>query len=156
MSDPVALRLAELGIVLPPPAPPAASYLPWKLAGDMLYISGQLPIEHGQLRYTGRLGEHLSLERGISAARLCGLNILAQAHEAVDGALSRLSVVKLTGFVASAPDFTDQPRVINGASELMAAVFGEEHGRHARSAVAAPVLPLNAAVEVEAILMLRG
>lgn len=152
MTDPVIARLAALGIALPAPPAAVASYVPFKWAGDTLYISGQLPMQAGTLRYSGRLGEALSLEDGIAAARLCAINLLAQAAAATEGRLSQLSVVKLVGFVASAPDFTDQPKVVNGASDLMQQAFGDP-GRHARSAVAAPVLPLGAAVEVEAIMM---
>ena len=143
-------RLQELGLVLPEPAAPVASYVPAVEAGGMLHISGQLPFVNGTL-VTGRLGESVTLEQGIEAAQACGVMILAQAKQAL-GSLDRVTrVVKLGGFVNSAGDFTDQPKVVNGASDLMMAVFGEA-GRHARSAVGVPVLPLGAAVEVDAIL----
>ncbi|RVQ69691.1 RidA family protein [Croceicoccus ponticola] len=153
MSD-IEGRLAELGLVLPQPAAPVASYVPAVEAGGLLHISGQLPFIDGAL-VTGRLGEDVTLERGIEAAQACGVMILAQAKQAL-GSLDRVvRVVKLGGFVNSTGDFTDQPKVVNGASDLMLAVFGDA-GRHARSAVGVPVLPLGAAVEVDAILQVAG
>ena len=146
-------RLEELGIELPEPAAPVASYVPAVEAGGMLHISGQLPFVDGVL-VTGRLGEEVTVGDGMAAARACGLMILAQAKAAL-GSLDRVErVVKLGAFVNSTGDFIDQPKVANGASELMAEVFGEA-GRHARSAVGVPVLPLGAAVEVDAILAIR-
>lgn len=143
-------RLAQLGLVLPEPAAPVASYVAAVQAGDLLHISGQLPFVDGKL-VTGRLGDDVSLEQGADAARACGIMILAHAKKAL-GSLDRVKqVVKLGGFVNSTGDFTDQPKVVNGASDLMMAVFGDA-GRHARSAVGVPVLPLGAAVEVDAIL----
>jgi enamine deaminase RidA (YjgF/YER057c/UK114 family) len=148
-------RLAELGITLPQPAAPVASYVPTVEAGGFLYISGQVSFgEDGQL-IKGRLGEDVELEAGIAAARRCGIMLLAQMRSAL-GSLDRVErVVKLGAFVNSAGDFTDQPKVANGASELMQDVFGEA-GRHARSAVGVPVLPLGAAVEVDAVVAIRG
>ena len=147
-------RLAELGIELPTPAAPVAAYVPVVVAGGMAYVSGQLPFVGGQL-VTGRLGDDVSLEQGTAAAQACGLMILAQLEAAL-GSLDRVErIVKLGAFVSSTSDFTDQPKVANGASELMAEVFGEA-GRHARSAVGVPVLPLGAAVEVDAIVALRA
>ncbi len=144
-------RLRELGIELPVPAAPAGSYVPFRRSGNLLVVSGQLPMEGGKVRHTGKLGAGVSLEEGQAAARLCAVNILAQACAACDGQLERVAAcLRLGGFVACAPDFTDQPRVINGASDLMVAVFGEA-GRHARAAVGVPSLPLDAAVEVEAM-----
>lgn len=149
----IAQRLQELGIDLPQAAAPVASYQPVVVHGDTAYLSGQLPFIDGEL-VTGKLGSDIGLERGQKAARACALMILAQLQAA--DLLERVErVVKLGGFVASTPDFTDQPKVANGASDLMAEVFGEA-GRHARSAVGVPVLPLNAAVEVDAIIALRG
>ena len=146
-------RLAQLGITLPEPAAPVAAYVPVVIAGGLAHISGQLPFIGGAL-VTGRLGEDVSLEEGTAAARACGLMILAQAKAAL-GSLDRVErVVKLGAFVNSAGSFTDQPKVANGASELMADVFGDA-GRHARSAVGVPVLPLGAAVEVDAILAIK-
>ncbi len=145
-------KLAELGITLPQAAAPVASYQPLVLSGSTAYVSGQLPFVDGEL-VTGKLGEGVSLEQGQQAARACGLMILAQLEAA--GLLDRVErVVKLGGFVASVPGFTDQPRVVNGCSDLMAEVFGEA-GKHARSAVGVPVLPLDAAVEVDAIVALK-
>ena len=147
-------RLADLGLVLPEPAAPVASYVPVVVAGGMAHVSGQLPFVDGKL-VTGRLGEDVSLESGVEAAQACGIMILAQLKAAL-GSLSRVErIVKLGAFVNSTPDFTDQPKVANGASELMAAVFGDA-GRHARSAVGVPVLPLAAAVEVDAIVAVRA
>lgn len=142
-------RLAELGLVLPVAAAPVAAYIPVVAAGGLAHVSGQLPFIDGKL-VTGRLGEDVSVEQGNAAAQACGLMILAQLKAAL-GSLSRVErIVKLGGFVNSAGDFTDQPKVINGASELMVAVFGDA-GKHARSAVGVPCLPLGAAVEVDAI-----
>lgn len=147
-------RLAELGLVLPEPAAPVASYVPVIVAGGMAHVSGQLPFVEGEL-VTGRLGKDVSLEQGIVAAQACGVMILAQLKAAL-GSLARIErVVKLGAFVSSTAQFTDQPKVANGASELMAAVLGEA-GRHARSAVGVPVLPLGAAVEVDAVVAVRA
>lgn len=146
-------KLAELGLTLPHPAAPVAAYVPVVVAGGLAHVSGQLPFI-GSDFVKGRLGEEVSLEQGVAAAQACGLMILAQLKAAL-GSLSRVErIVKLGGFVNSTGDFTDQPKVINGASELMAAVFGEA-GKHARSAVGVPVLPLGAAVEVDAIVAVR-
>jgi enamine deaminase RidA (YjgF/YER057c/UK114 family) len=146
-------KLAELGLALPEAAAPVAAYVPVVIAGGLAHISGQLPFVDGKL-VTGRLGEDVSLEAGIQAAQACGLMILAQLKAAL-GSLSQVErVVKLGAFVNSTADFTDQPKVANGASELMAHVFGET-GKHARSAVGVPVLPLGAAVEVDAIVAVR-
>ena len=146
-------RLAELGITLPAAAAPVAAYAPVVVTGNLAHVSGQLPFVDGQL-VTGRLGDDVSTEQGYAAARACGLMILAQLEAAL-GSLDRVErVVKLGAFVNSAAEFTDQPKVANGASELMAEVFGEA-GKHARSAVGVPVLPLGAAVEVDAIVALK-
>jgi enamine deaminase RidA (YjgF/YER057c/UK114 family) len=144
-------RLEELGISLPQPVRPMAAYVPTVRSGEMVYVSGQVPIVDGKPAYLGRLGaDGLSVEAGVEAARRCAINLLA-ALKAELGELSRIHrVVKLTGFVASAPDFYDQPKVINGASELLVEVFGDA-GRHARSAVGMAALPLGVPVEVEAI-----
>ncbi|MBO9725661.1 MAG: RidA family protein [Novosphingobium sp.] len=146
-------RLAELGLTLPEPAAPVAAYVPVVVAGGLAHVSGQLPFVEGKL-VTGRLGEDVDLESGIEAAQACGVMILAQLKAAL-GSLDRVErVVKLGAFVNSSADFTDQPKIANGASELMVAVFGEA-GKHARSAVGVPVLPLGAAVEVDAIVAVR-
>ncbi|MDE0933544.1 MAG: RidA family protein [Novosphingopyxis baekryungensis] len=148
-------NLSDIGITLPEPAAPVASYRPAVIANGMLYVSGQLPFIDGAI-VTGKLGADVSLERGVEAARACGIMLIAQIKAALDGDLERVAqIVKLGAFVASTPDFSDQPKVVNGASDLMEQVFGEA-GRHARSAVATPVLPLNAAVEIDAIVALRN
>lgn len=153
MTDRIARKLEELGLSLPEAAAPVAAYVPIVEAGGMLHLSGQLPFRDGQL-ITGRLGDGVSLEDGQAAARACGLMIVAQLKKYLDGDLSRVKrIVKLGVFVNSHADFTDQPKVANGASELMVALFGDE-GRHARSAVGVPVLPLGAAVEIDAIVQL--
>lgn len=148
MSSPEA-RLEEMGITLPEPMAAVANYVPFVISGDQLFVSGQVSVgEDGLVK--GRLGENMSLEEGQAAARLCGLNLIAQCKAAL-GDLSRIRrVVKLGGFVNAHPDFVQIPHVINGCSDLMVDVFGEI-GRHARSAVASPVLPLGVAVEVDGI-----
>ena len=151
MTGTVAARLAEKGIVLPEAVTPVAAYVPWVITGNLLFISGQVPLKDGSLSHTGHLGGNVSVDEGYDCARVCALNILAQVNEALNGDLDRVSrVVKLTGFVASTPDFGNQPKVINGASDLMAEAFGD-NGRHARAAVGVAALPMNCAVEVEAI-----
>ncbi len=146
-------KLAELGLVLPEPAAPVAAYVPVVIAGGLAHVSGQVSIVNGQL-LKGRLGEDLSFEQGVQGARACGLMILAQLKAAL-GSLDRVEqVVKLGVFINSAADFTDQPKVANGASELMAQVFGDA-GKHARSAIGVPCLPLGVAVAVDAIVAVR-
>jgi len=153
MSDSVEARLAELGLTLPVAAAPVAAYVPVVVAGGLAHVSGQLPFIDGAL-VTGRLGENVTTEQGYDAARACGLMLLAQLKAAL-GSLDRVErIVKLGAFINSTGDYTDQPKVANGASELMAAVFGDA-GKHARSAVGVPVLPLGAAVEVDAIVAVR-
>jgi enamine deaminase RidA (YjgF/YER057c/UK114 family) len=144
-------RLAELGIELPRAAAPVANYVPFVVTGNQVFVSGQLPVVGGEVRYRGRLGDGMSLDDGYQAARACALNILAYVKEACGGELDRVArCVKLGGFVASTPDFTDQPKVVNGASDLMVEVFGD-NGRHARFAVGTAALPLGVAVEVDAV-----
>ena len=146
-------KLAELGLTLPAAAAPVAAYVPVVIAGGLAYVSGQVSFVDGVL-VKGRLGEDVSLEQGIAAAQGCGLMILAQLKAAL-GSLDRVErVVKLGAFVNCTAEFTDQPKVANGASELMVAVFGEA-GKHARAAVGAPSLPLGVAVEVDAIVAVR-
>lgn len=147
--------LAALGLSLPQPAAPVAAYVPAVEAGGLLHISGQLPFDpHGQLM-TGRLDSPGDVARGARAAERCALMLVAQMKAAL-GSLDRVErVVKLGAFVASGPEFTDQPKVANGASELMVALFGEA-GRHARSAVGVPALPLGAAVEIDAVVAVRA
>lgn len=142
--------LAELGIELPTPGAPVANYVPYAITGNLVFVSGQVSIGPDGL-IKGKLGGDMSLEEGVMAARACGINLLAQLKVACGGDLGRVRrVVKLGGFVASTPDFFDQPKVVNGASDLMVAVFGEA-GRHARAAVSAPSLPLGAAVEIDGV-----
>ena len=149
----ITAKLAELGLTLPEAAAPVAAYVPVVIAGGLAHVSGQLPFVEGRL-VRGRLGEDVSLEEGYAAARACGLMLIAQLKAAL-GSLDRVErIVKLGGYVNSAADFTDQPKVVNGASELMVALFGEP-GKHARSAIGVPTLPLGAAVEVDAIVAVR-
>ncbi|MCR9128507.1 MAG: RidA family protein [Alphaproteobacteria bacterium] len=144
-------RLEALGVVLPEPAAPVANYVPFMRTGNQVHVSGQVSFAPEGL-ITGRLGADLDLEAGQRAARFCAINLIAQFKAACGGDLSRVKqVVKLGGFVNADPAFTDVPKVINGASDLIGEVFGES-GRHARSAVGVAVLPLGAAVEVDAII----
>jgi len=147
-------RLTDLGITLPDAPAPAANYVPFVITGTQVFISGQISQTSAGLT-KGRVGADLSVEQGAEAARSCAISVLAQLRKAVDGDWSRVvRAVKLVGFVNSTADFTDQPKVINGASDLMVAVFGDA-GRHARSAVSAASLPFGVAVEVEAIFEIR-
>lgn len=144
-------RLEALGVVLPEPAAPVANYVPLMRTGNQVHVSGQVSFAPEGL-ITGRLGADMDLEAGQRAARVCAINLIAQFKAACGGDLSRVKqVVKLGGFVNADPAFTDVPKVINGASDLIGEVFGES-GRHARSAVGVAVLPLGAAVEVDAII----
>lgn len=155
MTAAIEAKLAELGLSLPEAAAPVAAYVPAVEAGGMLHLSGQLPFKDGELM-TGRLGEDRDLAYGQEAAQRCGLMVVAQIKKALGGDLSRVErIVKLGVFVNSAGSFTDQPEVANGASELMQELFGEA-GRHARSAVGVPVLPLGAAVEIDAVVQIRS
>jgi len=152
MAGTVESRIAELGIELPNPSAPAANYVPYVVTGNLVFVSGQVTVFNGEKRFIGRVGEDLDADQGYQAARLCGLNLIAQVKAACDGDLDRVRrVVKLGGFVNCTPDFTGQPGVINGASDLMVGVFGPEIGSHARFAVGAPVLPLGVATEVDAV-----
>jgi enamine deaminase RidA (YjgF/YER057c/UK114 family) len=154
MTDSTDARLQAQNINLPEPAAPVAAYVPTVRVGNLLHISGQLPFDEGQVM-TGRLGEDRDLDYGNRAARACGIMLLAQIRKAL-GSLDRVErIVKLGVFVNSAGSFTDQPKVANGASELMEQVFGEP-GRHARSAVGVPALPLGAAVEIDAIVAVKA
>jgi enamine deaminase RidA (YjgF/YER057c/UK114 family) len=143
-------RLAALGLTLPPVAAPVAAYVPAVRTGNYVYTSGQLPMVDGKLKATGKVGDSVTPQEAASLARICALNALAAAAEAAGGLAAITRVVKVTGFVASAPDFTGQAQVINGASEFLIEVLGEA-GRHARSAVGMAVLPLDSPVEVEMI-----
>jgi enamine deaminase RidA (YjgF/YER057c/UK114 family) len=154
MTDRIDRKLAELGLTLPAPAAPVASYVPAVEAGGLLHVSGQLPFKDGAIM-TGRLGDTVDLAFGTEAAQRCGLMLVAQIKAALGGLHRVERIVKLGVFVNSAADFTDQPKVANGASDLMAALFGDA-GKHARSAVGVPVLPLGAAVEVDAIVQIAA
>ena len=153
MSGP-AERLAALGLTLPPVTAPVAAYVPALRTGPYVYVSGQLPVVEGKLPAVGKVGAEVSAEDAAGMARTCALNAIAAAASAAGGLEAIRRIVKVTGFVASAPGFNGQPQVINGASELLIEVFGEE-GKHARSAVGVAELPLNAPVEVELIAEVR-
>lgn len=154
MTGTIEQRLAERGLRLPDAAAPAANYVSYCQTGKTVFISGQLPMQDGRLAVTGKLGEGVSLEEGRRAAQICALNLLAQMRAAAGGDLERIArVVKISVFVASAPQFTEQHLVANGASDLLVELLGER-GKHARAAVGMSALPLDAAVEVEAIIEL--
>jgi enamine deaminase RidA (YjgF/YER057c/UK114 family) len=144
-------RLAELGITVPTPAKPVATYVGWVKTGNLVFVSGQVTLKDGKFEYQGKLGKEFGIEDGAKAARLCAVNIIAQLKDACGGDLDRVKrIVKLVGFVNAVADFTDHPKVVNGASDLFVEVFGDK-GKHARSAVGMGSLPLNVAVEVEAV-----
>lgn len=148
-------RIQELGLKLPEAAAPVGSYVPYVISGNQAFIAGQLPREDGKLVATGRVGAEVDLAQAQHAAAACALNIVAQLQAACAGDLEKVEqCLKLGAFVSSAPDFYDQPKVANGASDLIEKIFGER-GKHARSAVGVNVLPLNAAVEIDAIFRLR-
>ena len=144
-------RLSDLGLALPTPMAPVANYVPYAITGNLVVVSGQLPARDGRIAYVGKVGEAVTPEQGAEAARLCFLNVLAQVRAACGGELGRVRrVVRLGGFIAAAPSFTGHAGVMNGASDLAVAVFGEA-GRHARSTIGVPSLPGDAAVEVEGL-----
>jgi enamine deaminase RidA (YjgF/YER057c/UK114 family) len=151
MGETIEKRLSDLGVTLPAAAAPAANYVPYARSGNILFTAGQLPLKDGKLQATGLLGRDLDTAAGAEAAKLCAINVLAQAKAALGDLEEIARVEKITVFVASAPDFTEQHLVANGASDFLAAALGER-GKHARSAVGTAALPLNAAVEVEAII----
>jgi enamine deaminase RidA (YjgF/YER057c/UK114 family) len=145
----IELKLAELGITLPRPMAPIANYVPYAVTGNLAVVSGQVPAVDGRIAVTGKVGNGLSLDQGREAARLCFINVLVHLKAACGGDLDRVKrVVRLGGFVASPPEFTSHAQVMNGASDLAVAVFGEA-GRHARTTIGVPALPADAAVEVE-------
>jgi len=155
MSGKIETRLRELGLTLPDAPAPAANYVPFVQVGDLVFVAGQISQGPDGL-IKGRLGETMDVAAGAEAARRCALSLLAQARVACGGDLDRIvRVVKLTGFVNSTADFTDQPKVINGCSDLMVELLGDA-GRHARAAVSAPALPLGVAVEIDAIFQVKG
>lgn len=148
-------RLSELGITLPTPAAPVANYVPYVVTGNLVSISGQIPMGPNGIAYTGKVGAEVSEADAIKAARLCGLNILAQLKAACDGDLGRVvRIVKLGGFVNCTDGFGGQPGIINAASDLMVEVFGDK-GRHSRSAVGTNALPLNVPVEIDALIEIK-
>ena len=151
----IELKLQELGLTLPEPAKPVAAYVPAVQVSGTVYTSGQIPLVKGEVKYKGKLGQEFTVEEGYEAAKICALNCLAAA-KGVIGNLDRIEkVIKVVGFVNSAPGFTDQPKVVNGASELLGKVFGPA-GEHARSAVGVAELPLGVAVEVEMIFQIKA
>ncbi|WP_420405904.1 RidA family protein [Nisaea sp.] len=154
MAGSIDARLSELGIELPNAAAPAANYVPYVVSGKTLYISGQVPFWNGELKGVGKVGKDMTAEEAQQIARICALNIIAQAKAACGGDLDNVArVVKVGGFVNATDDFTQHPMVVNGASDLMVEVFGDK-GKHARFAVGAGSLPLGVAVEVEAVIEL--
>jgi enamine deaminase RidA (YjgF/YER057c/UK114 family) len=155
MAGKIETRLAELTIELPSAMPPLANYVPSVQAGDLVFVAGQICQWNGEIRFRGKCGQEFDYEQGRLAARLCGLNIIAQLRHALYGDLDRVvRCVRLGGFVNSTPDFTDHPQVINGCSDLMVEVFGDA-GKHARASVGVAALPAGAAVEVEGIFQVR-
>ncbi|MCC9622487.1 RidA family protein [Thalassospira sp. MA62] len=150
MAGKIDAHLADLGITLPNATAPVANYVPYVISGNLVHISGQITMENGELKFVGKLGRDLDVETGQKAARLCALNLIAQLKAAI-GDLDKVTrVVKLNAFVNSDPDFTDQPKVVNGASDTMVEIFGDA-GKHARSAVGVAALPLGIAVEIDGI-----
>lgn len=155
MTNSIEARLKAANITLPQAASPVANYVPYVVTGNHVFISGQIPLENGAIAYTGKIGSEVSLEDGKKAARVCGINLVAQLKAACGGDLERVvRVVKLGAFIACSNDFAQQPEVANGASDLMVEVFGDA-GRHARSAVGVNVLPRNVSAEVDGIFEIR-
>ena len=155
MSSNIEKRLSDIGIVLPPPGAPGGNYVPFVLVGELVFMAGQVAREAGKMKYVGKVGRDLSVEQGQAAARLCAVNLLAQLKAACAGDLDRVErCVRLGGFVNSPPDFTEHPKVVNGASDLMVEVLGER-GQHARTAIGVAALPMDSAVEVEAVFLLK-
>ena len=155
MSGKIEARLKELGLELPAATAPIANYVPFTRAGNLVIVSGQVSVRNGKPEFVGKLGRDMTVEQAYEAAKLCAINVLAQVKLAVGGDLDRIvRCVKLTGFVNSTLDFTDQPKVINGASDLIVAVLGDK-GKHARSAVGMAALPMGVAAEVEGIFEFR-
>ncbi|NBN77398.1 RidA family protein [Microvirga tunisiensis] len=151
MSDTIEARLASLGVTLPTPAAPQANYVPVVRTGNLLFVSGQIPIGPNGIEFVGKVGQEFGIEEGRACARLCGINIIAQTKAAIGDLEKVVRIVKLVGMVNSTPDFTDQPKVINGCSDFLVDVFGDK-GRHARSAVSVASLPFGVAVEIEAVI----
>ena len=148
-------NIKNLGLNIPDLPKALANYVPYKIIGKTIYISGQAPVENGELVYKGKVGSDISIEEGIEAAKLCVINIIAALKTGLEGDWDKLdSFVKLTGFVNCQDNFTDQPKIINGASDMLVEIFGDQ-GRHARVAVGANALPLGIAVEIDAIVQLK-
>ena len=148
-------NIKNLGLKIPELPKALANYVPYKIVGKTMYISGQAPVKNGELIYKGKVGSDISVEDGIEAARLCVINIIAAVKNGLEGDWSKLdSFVKLTGYVNCQDTFTDQPKIINGASDLLVGIFGD-HGRHSRVAVGSNALPLGIAVEIDAIVQLK-
>jgi enamine deaminase RidA (YjgF/YER057c/UK114 family) len=155
MAAQIEKRLSELGVTLPAPGAPGGNYVPFVVVGDLAFMAGQVAREAGKMKYVGKVGRDVSVEQGQAAARLCALNLLAQVKVACGGDLDRVErCVRVGGFVNSAPEFLEHPKVINGASDFLVEVFGER-GQHARTAVGVAALPMDSAVEVEAVFQLR-
>ena len=155
MASTIEQKLTDLGITLPAPGAPGGNYVPFVVVGDLVFMAGQVAREAGKMKYTGKVGADISIEKGQEAARLCAVNLLSQLKQACGGDLDRVErCVRLGGFVNSPLDFYDHPQVINGASDLMVAVLGER-GQHARTAVGVSALPMDSAVEVEAVFQLK-
>lgn len=155
MAGQIDARLKELGITLPEPPAPRANYVGYVVTGNLIFTAGQVPLRDGKIEFVGKLGRDMTEEQGYEAAKLCAINVLAQVKLALGGDLDRVvRCVKLTGFVNSTLDFTDQPKVVNGASDLIVAVLGDK-GKHARSAVGMAALPMGVAAEVEGIFEFR-
>ena len=155
MASNIEKRLSEIGVTLPPPGAPGGNYVPFVVVGELVFMAGQVAREAGKMKYVGKVGRDVSVEDGRAAARLCAVNLIAQLKAACGGDLDKVDrCVRVGGFVNSPPDFTQHPQVINGASDLLVEVFGER-GQHARTAVGVAALPLDSAVEVEAIFKLK-
>lgn len=155
MTGNIASRLEQMGVSLPAAVAPGANYVPTVRSGNLLFISGQVPVKDGKTEFVGKLGAGISVAQGQQAARLCAINILAQVADALDGDLDRVvRCVRLGGFVNAVPEFTEQPQVINGASDFIVEVFGDA-GKHARAAIGVGSLPRGVAVEVDAIFEIR-
>ena len=151
MAGNIDARLAELGIEIATPTPPQANYVPYVISGNLVYVSGQVPVVDGEVKFKGKVGDDVDVATAAQAARACALNIIAQVKAACDGDLDRVNrCIRLGGFINATADFTEQPQVINGASDLLVEIFGDA-GRHARFAVGAGSLPLGVAVEIDAI-----
>ena len=156
MGSNIEKRLAEIGVTLPPMGAPGGNYVPYVIVGNIAFMAGQVAREAGQIKYKGKVGRDLTIEQGAAAARLCAVHLLAALKEACGGDLDRVErCVRMSGFVNSGPDFLEHPKVINGASDFMVEVFGER-GQHARTALGVSALPMDSAVEVEAIFQLKG